>query len=781
MTCIELWAKDNGESLEEHTDKCLALWRDLALERKPIYARLASKLGLDEEGLVILTRETIVAHDLGKGTHLWQKYIRDPDKKGKITHALFSFYIFGEAKNWPRDKYFLASSLAILAHHQMLHNNSYQNDSFNSLGTIGVYNQELTKFLASRMEFDGNIPSKVIGFKAVQKVQMLKKFVHKIVEKEFIKFKSLYTFLLAVLTYVDHEASREKNSTRSLKNIWDGFIKSPVGINPNILQQKTVEKVAAGEENFLVQAGCGTGKTGAALWAGYELFKQGKVDKIIFTLPTKFTSNSMYWDCINSEKYNFSPEDVGIFHSEVESLLIKEDNNEDEDYTVIEKRINSWYAKPLNISTIDHLLYSLLHCYRYADRAFGHLQTSVVIFDEIHYYDKNLLAKIGQCIQLLRKLGIPHIIMSATLPVSLQEALKEQVGLGETGYVSIDFNHSEDAPCRIQKMGKPILNGEEINPDLLKLIEENLSLRQMVVVNQVERAKRVARTISEIYKNINIICYHSQFTREDREVKEKIIKILFKNSFERTNAEVQLIEQLGFHNNDQVILVTTQICELSLDISSHVMYSEIAPVDSLVQRAGRLHRKGKYFTVSYCTCSTCKSGSLPNDFCYNFYIFPVNWEKSHELLPYGFDPEDNILSESWSILGSGEGNLLTGKCSKKWVNQLYSQRPRLIDTAMLQAIKEDIVFGKKPIERFGDPSKEESQGSFRVREEIVPSFIVIPSSLYDEKMEVHELLKNRGVRVSRNRAVKEKLSKVGEVLVLDVPYTRELGFEFSTN
>ena len=71
----------------------------------------------------------------------------------------------------------------------------------------------------------------------------------------------------------------------------------------------------------------------------------------------------------------------------------------------------------------------------------------------------------------------------------------------------------------------------------------------------------------------NLICYHSGFIGKHRVEKEKMIRSLFKGS-------------------DSCVLVSTQVSELSLDISADVMYSEIAPIDSIVQRGGRLNRKG---------------------------------------------------------------------------------------------------------------------------------------------------------------------------------------------
>ena len=68
--------------------------------------------------------------------------------------------------------------------------------------------------------------------------------------------------------------------------------------------------------------------------------------------------------------------------------------------------------------------------------------------------------------------------------------------------------------------------------------------------------------------------YHSRFIERDRREKEdKIIK----------HAELSR----GF------IAVTTQVVEVSLDIDYDALYTELAPIDALVQRMGRVNRRGK--------------------------------------------------------------------------------------------------------------------------------------------------------------------------------------------
>lgn len=773
---MSLWAKSDGETLQQHILKCLTAWDNLWQANTPAYSHLAKKMGLEAaDELYQLVRDTIVCHDLGKGTVPWQRYIRDKSGQGRITHALFSFFLYGEVKEWPRDELFLASALAILGHHQMLHNNVFAAEKFNSIGNVEIHHREMNNLLKDWFPLTKGVPSNIFAYTSVERVQKLKIMVQKFIKTRPFAFKRLYTFLLAILTYVDYLASSGYVSNiKSPEKIWSGFKRSPVYHTPNKLQQKVLTNVENGKKNLLIQGGCGSGKTGAALLACHKLVEKGEVNKLIFTLPTKFTSNSMYWDFTDPEKYNFSPQDVGIYHSEFESLLATEWEGEEEDYIKLQKLLNCWYAKPLNISTIDHLLYSLLHCYRYADRAFGHLQTALIVFDEIHYYDPILLAKIGQCLFILRQLSIPHIIMSATMPYSFQRALQLD---SEKSYQLVETSSASKDATRIISLHKePLTTENTLNKSAIKLISEHISLKQIIVVNQIERAKTVAKILKYKFPNVNIICYHSQFTKPHRELKEKLIKILFKDPTVRSSNEISLLSKHNFANSRQVILVTTQICELSLDISCHVMHSEIAPIDSLIQRAGRLHRRGNDPSPEICQCKTCQDTSFSDYFKYKLHVYPLEWDKDNLLLPYN----RHILTSSWSILERSEG-ILSTKNGVEWVNELYPDEPRLTDELMLTMIMEDLVFGRTPTERYGDNNSEYSQGSFRVREDTYPTVLIIPKQLYSPMLEPEELIKDRGIQISRNRAFaqRDKLIDLRNgIYILDIHYDSCYGLDF---
>lgn len=333
-------------------------------------------------------------------------------------------------------------------------------------------------------------------------MEYIQKRVEDLRGKEKLQFKGLYSLGSAVLRICDNEASRhikhmqakhsaEKLFGSVLEKYWEAemlydwkaafkaFESTGVGRSPNDLQRMIINCT---REQLILQAGCGTGKTAAALHFANGLAIEGKICRAIFTLPTRFTTNSMYLDF--KEKYGIPLESVGIYHGEVEAFLKERNNHEEaardtEDWLWDEKYQNTFFNKPINVTTVDHLLYSLLHCYRYADRAFGNIMTSAVIFDELHYYDFYTLRKIGQCMQLLRELNVPHLIMTATLPQLMVEELVKQ---GERSIVKYDIvleleflpDEEENGSAKIFKAIEPMMTEESrVSPFLLAKLKEH--------------------------------------------------------------------------------------------------------------------------------------------------------------------------------------------------------------------------------------------------------------------------------------------------------------------
>ena len=435
---------------------------------------------------------------------------------------------------------------------------------------------------------------------------------------------------------------------------------------------------------------------------------------------------------------------------------------------------NSIYAKPITISTVDHLIMSLYHGYRFADRAFSNIASSLVVFDEVHYYEKHTLGAIAETMRRLTELQVPHLVMTATIPHAVHREMDKlvlnQPYRFQRAPAVIQGTSDPKTPFEIERLTDTLIDEDDksVSDELLELIQKNIDRRQIIFVNQVARAKKIYQTLADSGIDENLICYHSGFISKHRNEKEKIIRALFKSPKDREEADISALECRGFHNTHPCILVSTQVSELSLDISADVMYSEIAPIDSIVQRGGRLNRKGE---------SPSRKGESPiqDGYVHRMYITP-SYENEKACLPYDLD----ILKRSWEVFGQH----YTFQDACDWVNVVYPESPSLMHSELAIAIDTDVVFGKKPQDNYGEDVEEE--GHVVIRKKNYQTYDVVPYEFVECVEEDYRKYKSHYLSVSEwifhIARVKEKIlpREATQRLTNRQGKTREIKIRFKT-
>ena len=439
---------------------------------------------------------------------------------------------------------------------------------------------------------------------------------------------------------------------------------------------------------------------------------------------------------------------------------------------------NSIYAKPVTISTVDHLLMSLYHGYKYADSAFSHVASSLVVFDEVHYYEEHTMGAIAEAMRLLTKLEIPHLVMTATIPSVIHQALDKLVPSQPYTFqrapAVISGTSEPKIPFEIERFsGTFIGENREVSSELLEHVEGHFDRRQIIFVNQVARAKQIYRTLKDAGMDENLICYHSGFISKHRNEKERIIRALFESAEKREREEVAALESRGFQNSEPCILVSTQVSELSLDISADVMFSEIAPIDSIVQRGGRLHRKGE--------------SARDGDNVYRMYVAPP-YDDERTCLPYA----QEILQRSWETLG----HRYTFQNACEWVNAVYTDSRPLMHPELSKAIVTDLVFGKKPQDNYGRDIAEEGHvvirsPKYQTREVVPYEFVEVVQQNYRHYKAHHLSISERAFRfaysqrkILQRKAKQQLTNRQGNTREIELPfnaiqarYTFEVGLE----
>lgn len=290
-----------------------------------------------------------------------------------------------------------------------------------------------------------------------------------------------------------------------------------------------------------------------------------------------------------------------------------------------EKPESVLFAADIIVATIDQVVTSyactpLTLPVRHGNIPAGAVMSSFLVFDEMHLFDPELGLQAARLIcERLHRLGMPYAVLSATLPKSVVEFWQNQLGAevieadGEFAQrqVTVEWRDTQ-------------LNAEEVKKAL------GSANRVLVVCNTVNRAVELYEQLKEAAQSQKYACnlLHSRFLATDRKVKEDwVIQHFGKDAPKDTKA----------------LLVATQVVEVGLDISADLLLTEVAPVDALIQRAGRVARWGGKGQV---------------------WVYDV--EKS---APYNRE----LVEKTKEVLKKESGCVLDWPTAKCWVNRVLNE------------------------------------------------------------------------------------------------------------
>jgi CRISPR-associated endonuclease/helicase Cas3 len=199
---------------------------------------------------------------------------------------------------------------------------------------------------------------------------------------------------------------------------------------------------------------------------------------------------------------------------------------------------------------------------------FPAIAQAAFVFDEVHCYDNRLF---GGLLRFLEVVKAPVLLMSASfLPWQL-EAIQKAVG--ESMEIIEGAKELELLPrYRFHLSDNPDWN--RMTNELAKTYAlpngENACGKVLWVCNQVSTAITVYKEAKQ--RGLNAVLYHSRYRYQDR-----------------VNHHRAVIA--SFEENKPVIAITTQVAEMSLDLSATLLVSQIANPAGLIQRLGRLNRR----------------------------------------------------------------------------------------------------------------------------------------------------------------------------------------------
>ncbi len=541
-----LYAKSGPDwtSLKDHTEH--VMWA---------VAAFAKYLGMDEE----VAKNGAILHDLGKGHEVFQRRLKEGNRPGQTAfrHEIASLYFLSA---FPCEQYDALIEM-VVGHHKSVRSpknkigyglldldNGYEYQDYH-LGDWDNWSSEVFKLLN---EFDVDcepFPNSVAQENLLYCINYCKS---KTRERGFSEWRGL-------LMGADHFASALISETK--KNVVRAFKKPDLSFfnRTSSLYPLSFKNAQSEHRHTIVLAPTGAGKTDF-------LFKRTK-NRVFYTLPFQASINAMF-KRLSTDLKDTNPDlDMRLLHST--SAVIKRGKDNEE------VALQPLFGSSIKVLT-PHQLAGIAFGMKGYESMILDIRGCDVVMDEIHTYTEISQAIVLKLVEILYRLKCRLHIGTATMPSILYKKILSILG---EDVLEVKLTNEE-----MDKYDRHVIHEigdvDETRPIIKQAVNTNQKV--LIVFNRVDRAQAAYIQLKEQFPGIPILLLHSRFKRGDRNEKEKLLLGLDDEGNPTQNFNT---------SKEACIVVSTQIVEVSLDISFDVMITECAPIDALIQRFGRINRK----------------------------------------------------------------------------------------------------------------------------------------------------------------------------------------------
>ena len=503
-------------------------------------------------------------HDFGKGASGFQNALKDGNY-WNYRHEILSASFISSLDDIFSEEDIKSIGMCIITHHKDL-NDLSRYDTYKNVN-LESYIEKLDELkpnfdeLIEYMELIPSLSKKYLGYelKIPKKItfnELINPFDNVIYDYEddiddgnYSRLQGIYgIFLKGFMNACDHLASGGQYEVLNGVSIANLL---------NFTNLRTTQEISSKTKGsaFLI-APTGSGKTEASLlWAENnqnDIYSK----RLFYMLPYTASINAMYERLSQLlENENL----VGLIHGKSSYFIYKLLTNDIEDVKKI-KNLTKKIYRPYKILTPFQIIKYLFGVKGF-EMGLSELTNSLIIIDEVHAYDSRTTCLLLESCKFLKEnLNADIFIMSATLPTFLKNLFEEELSINNM----IQLSNNELDTFTRHKVNV-IENHIENYCDVI-LNDINDGKKVLIVCNTVDKSQKIFKWFRE--KNIeNSALLHGKFILKDREEIERKL-------------------------NDLDLLIGTQAIEVSLDIDYDVVYTEPAPFDALIQRFGRVNRRG---------------------------------------------------------------------------------------------------------------------------------------------------------------------------------------------
>jgi CRISPR-associated endonuclease/helicase Cas3 len=449
----------------------------------------------------------------------------------------------------------------------------------------------------------------------------------------------------------------------------------------------------------IIEAPTGEGKTEAALALAHRIAQANGTEELYYALPTMATSNQMFGRLQTHLRDRLGlPTAVKLVHGQ--SFLVEEELRDELNLAFVEPLGNggnpnqsevgetiSWFntkkrslLAPFGVGTIDQAELASLNVKHTALRMMG-LAGKVVIVDEVHAYDTYMLTIIERLLKWLAAMNTSVILLSATLPKARRKQLVEAYG------VPLDLPVEKDDlyPSLLVLSQQGVFHtsagvwqpNRAIHLDELHLGDDDARTKAewllnavkdggcaCWITNTVRRAQRIYEELLPLASpDVQLDLLHSQYPLDERQRREGVLTDLYSRNGQRPAS-------------GKGIVVGTQVLEQSLDLDFDVMVSDLAPIDLLLQRAGRLHRHDRQRLAAHSTpCLYINYEVNPNG----------EWKSGSDRKIYA----EFIMCQTYRTLKNIEAKQICLPADyRRLIEAVYSDQPPAADDPLYESWKE---------------------------------------------------------------------------------------------
>lgn len=565
---------------------------------------MARHLKLNQE----IAIEGALLHDIGKASPIFQKSLSKsyrPNPNHVFRHEIASLFFISLVEEEHRD----AIIEMIVAHHKSVYNDARE------LGLLDLKDYQKDSFAEHSKDFSDWCPIaldilKALGLKThpISIEEAEKNYNYAVDYCNSRIRKAGCSAWRGLLMASDHMASAmEPSVSMPTEKL---FIKPDLSFynRQSDLYPLSLISSDSKKKHTLVTAPTGAGKT--------DFLMRRCKGRVFYTLPFQASINAMYERF--KEDLKGTKAQIHLLHAA--SNLIVDGKN-------VEENIMQHHVGASIKVLTPHQMMSIVFGIKGYEAMAMDLKGCDVILDEIHTYSNIVQAIVLRIIEVLISLGCRIHVGTATMPSAMYDKVLQLLG-GPKEVYEVKLK-----PDILETFNRHQIYKIENKESISSIIDLAIKNQQkvLIVYNQVKRAQEMYKTILDSYPTMLV---HSRYKRSDR-----------------ARLETELKDTFNTMQDEPRIVVSTQVVEVSLDISFDVMITECAPIDALTQRFGRINRKRSKDTIGHFK---------------PIYVIAPSDDKE-EALPYNLD----VLQQTYRVLPDN-GEVMKEDEIQSMIDSVYS-------------------------------------------------------------------------------------------------------------